>query len=34
MILTIGHSNHSLDGFLALLTGAGVEMVADVRTLP
>ena len=34
VVLTIGHSNHSLERFLALLQGAGVEMVADVRTTP
>lgn len=34
MILTIGHSGHSLDGLLTLLAGAGVEMIADVRTTP
>jgi uncharacterized protein (DUF488 family) len=33
-ILSIGHSNHSPDGFLALLAGAGVEMIADVRSTP
>lgn len=33
-ILTIGHSNHSLDHFLGLLQGAGVEMVVDVRSTP
>jgi len=33
-VFTIGHSNHSLERFLALLAGAGVEMVADVRSQP
>ena len=33
-LFTIGHSTHSFDQFLALLTGAGVETVADVRTAP
>lgn len=33
-VYTIGHSNHSLDHFLALLQGAGVEMVADIRSTP
>jgi uncharacterized protein (DUF488 family) len=33
-VLTIGHSNHSLEHFLELLQGAGVEMVADVRSTP
>jgi hypothetical protein len=31
---TIGHSNHELDRFLALLHGAGVTAVADVRSQP
>lgn len=34
MILSIGHSNHSLEGFLTLLQDAAVEMVADVRSTP
>lgn len=33
-ILTIGHSNHSLDAFLALVKGAGITAIADVRTTP
>jgi uncharacterized protein (DUF488 family) len=33
-VYTIGHSTHSLDAFLALLQGAGVEAVADVRSAP
>ncbi|BDZ38678.1 DUF488 domain-containing protein [Microbacterium suwonense] len=33
-ILTIGHSTHPLDGFLALLRGAGVGTIIDVRRLP
>jgi uncharacterized protein (DUF488 family) len=33
-LLTIGHSNHPLERFLALLRGEGVEVVADVRTAP
>ncbi len=33
-ILTIGHSNHSLEAFLALLRGAGVTAIADVRSSP
>jgi uncharacterized protein (DUF488 family) len=33
-VFTIGHSNHSLEHFLGLLQGAGVEMVADVRSTP
>ncbi|HYJ59588.1 MAG TPA: DUF488 domain-containing protein [Methyloceanibacter sp.] len=34
IILTIGHSRHSLDRFLALLEGAGANMIADVRSAP
>jgi uncharacterized protein (DUF488 family) len=33
-ILTIGHSNHPVEHFLALLQGAGVTAVADVRSAP
>lgn len=33
-ILTIGHSTHDYDVFLALLRGAGVTAIADVRTYP
>ena len=33
-IFTIGHSNHSLEDFLALLSGYGVTGVADVRSAP
>jgi uncharacterized protein (DUF488 family) len=33
-ILTLGHSNHELEDFLALLQGAWVELVADVRRHP
>ena len=33
-IFTIGHSNHSLEDFLALLAGHGVAVVADVRSAP
>lgn len=33
-ILTIGHSTHGWDRFQALLDGAGVTAVADVRTSP
>jgi uncharacterized protein (DUF488 family) len=33
-ILTIGHSTHSWDQFLALLRGANVTAVADVRSAP
>lgn len=31
---TIGHSNHRLERFLALLTAARIEAVADVRSVP
>lgn len=31
---TIGHSNRSLDDFVALLRGPGIERVVDVRTVP
>jgi uncharacterized protein (DUF488 family) len=33
-ILTIGHSRHSWERFTTLLAGAGVETIADVRTVP
>ena len=33
-ILTIGHSNHSLDKFLRLLEDNGVMTLVDVRTTP
>jgi uncharacterized protein (DUF488 family) len=33
-ILTIGHSRHSLERFIALLEKAGVTGVADVRSAP
>jgi uncharacterized protein (DUF488 family) len=34
MILTVGHSNHPIGNFLALLQRAGVTAVADVRSYP
>jgi uncharacterized protein (DUF488 family) len=34
MLLTIGHSNHSLEHFLGLLEQHGVEVLADVRSQP
>jgi uncharacterized protein (DUF488 family) len=34
MILTVGHSNHPIDNFLALLSGVGVTAVTDVRSFP
>ncbi|MFO1161901.1 MAG: DUF488 domain-containing protein [Reyranellaceae bacterium] len=33
-IKTIGHSNHAIDHFLALLEAGGVEAVVDVRSVP
>uniref|UniRef100_UPI002ADD56CC DUF488 domain-containing protein n=1 Tax=Thermoflexus sp. TaxID=1969742 RepID=UPI002ADD56CC len=33
-ILTIGHSNRTLEDFLALLQAHGVEKVIDVRRFP
>jgi uncharacterized protein (DUF488 family) len=33
-LYTIGHSNHSIEHFLALLRRHGVETVADVRSRP
>jgi uncharacterized protein (DUF488 family) len=33
-VLTIGHSTHALEGFVALLRGAGAGTVADVRRFP
>lgn len=34
VVLTIGHSNHTLERFLDLLESAGVEMLVDVRSSP
>jgi uncharacterized protein (DUF488 family) len=34
MIYTIGHSNHLIDRFIALLQQPGVDVVADVRSTP
>ena len=31
---TIGHSNRSLEEFVALLTGDEIDLVADIRTVP
>jgi len=31
---TIGHSNRSLDAFVALLQEAGITLLADIRTVP
>ncbi len=33
-IVTVGHSTHPIEEFLALLGGAEVEVLLDVRTLP
>jgi len=33
-ILTIGHANHPIERFLALMQGAGVSALADVRSFP
>ena len=33
-ILTIGHSNHALAKFIALIEGARVSVIADVRSRP
>jgi uncharacterized protein (DUF488 family) len=34
VILTVGHSTHPIERFIALLRGAGAEAVADVRRYP
>lgn len=34
MIWTVGHSNHPIAHFLTLLRGAGMQCVADVRSVP
>ena len=34
MIYTVGHSTRTADEFLALLRAHGVQLVADVRTVP
>jgi uncharacterized protein (DUF488 family) len=34
VLWTIGHSNHELDRFLALVRGAGIVYVVDVRSSP
>jgi uncharacterized protein (DUF488 family) len=33
-VFTIGHSTRSIEDFIALLAGAGVDCVADVRRFP
>ncbi|HUK19855.1 MAG TPA: DUF488 domain-containing protein [Bryobacteraceae bacterium] len=34
MLFTIGHSNRSLNDFLALLRAHKIELLADIRTVP
>ena len=34
LVLTVGHSNHSLEAFVALLQRHGVTALADVRSAP
>lgn len=34
MIYTVGHSNHPIERFLALLQAHAVEVLADVRSMP
>jgi len=34
VLASIGHSNHRIEHFLELLTRAGIEVVADVRSQP
>jgi len=33
-VFTVGHSNHPIGRFIGLLGGAGITMVADVRSIP
>ena len=33
-VFTVGHSNHTTEHFLGLLTGAGVEVLVDTRSSP
>ena len=33
-VFTIGHSTHAITAFIALLRGAGIELLADVRSIP
>ncbi len=33
-VFTIGHSTRTIDEFAAILEGAGVDLVVDVRTVP
>jgi uncharacterized protein (DUF488 family) len=34
MLFSIGHSNHTIEHFVSLLSGAGVKLLADVRSYP
>ena len=34
VIYTIGHSNHSIDEFIALLKQHGIEVLVDIRRFP
>jgi hypothetical protein len=34
VVYTIGHSNHTVEGLIALLAGQGITAVADVRSRP
>ena len=34
MLLSIGHSNHTIEHFVSLLAGAEVKLLADVRSYP
>src|SRR4051794_560496 len=33
-MMTIGHSNRSLEEFVAMLQAHGIDLLADVRTVP
>jgi uncharacterized protein (DUF488 family) len=33
-VFTIGHSNHPIERFIALLQSYGIEQVLDIRTIP
>jgi uncharacterized protein (DUF488 family) len=33
-IWSVGHSTHTLEGLLAVLAPSGIELVADIRTVP
>jgi uncharacterized protein (DUF488 family) len=34
MILTVGHSTHPIEEFLALIEAHGVQQIVDIRTIP